>query len=261
MSRPTKIRTKALLTSLAVVLILGVLGCSVDSPTAPEQVASDPPNAGADSWKISLRVSPDQIQSGSDVPATVKVDVESRTDGSNPPNGTTLTLSTSLGDFEAPGSDIKSVGVSLYKGEASALLFAGDIAAGGTVTARLGGSEKRDTFQVLGEAEDMFISAVSPNSGTESGGTRVTIHGVGFEEPLRVFIHNALATVTAVSSTSISAITPALPPGTLTTVECGTGGKQYIPLPVDVEVENANGSTDTLVGGYSYTPDNGKCLQ
>lgn len=260
MSRPMIMKKNVLLASLAVVLILGVLGCSVDSPTAPDQVASDPPNAGADSWKISLNVSPGEIAAGSDVPATVKVSVESRIDGGKPANGTTITLSTSLGTFESSDSELKSVAVSLYKGEASVLLFAGEVVASGTVTARFGGSEKRDTFQVTGEASDMFITSVSPNSGTESGGTRIVISGVGFVEPLRVFVNDSVATVTSVSDGQITAITPPLPPGSLQTVECGNGGKQYIPLAVDVDVESAD-DTDTLEGGFTYTPNNDSCLQ
>ena len=87
------------------------------------------------------------------------------------PNGTSMTISTSLGDFGAKDSGVQSVGVEIQKGKAEALLFAGDVVAGGTVVARLGGSEDRDTFQVTGTTE-MFISSVSPNSGTESGGTQ-----------------------------------------------------------------------------------------
>jgi hypothetical protein len=261
MSRPTKMKKRALLASLAVVLILGVLGCSVDSPTAPDQVAADPPNAGADSWKISLRINPEQIPSGSDVPATVKVDVESRTDGSNPPNGTTLTLSTSLGDFEGQDSGVRSVGVSLYKGQASALLFAGDVAASGTVTARLGGSEKRDDFRVVGSVE-AFITSVVPNEGSESGGTRVTISGVGFVEPLRVEFGDVYGTVVSVEPDTVVAITPRTPQGFLedSTIECGNGGKQYIRKPVNVTVEFATGGDAVLDNGFFYTPDNKQCI-
>ena len=261
MSRLRRMKRNGLLASVALVLILGVLGCSVDSPTAPDQVASDPPNAGADSWKISLNVSPGELAAGSDVPATVKVSVESRTDGSSPPNGTTMTLSTSLGDFEAAGSGVKSVGVSLYKGDASALLFAGDVAASGTVTARLGGSEKRDDFRVLGSVE-AFITSVVPNEGSESGGTRVTIHGVGFVEPLRVQFGEVYGTVVSVESDSVVAITPRTPQGFLedSTIECGNGGKQYVRKPVNVSVELATGGDAVLDNGFFYTPDNKQCI-
>ena len=73
MSRLRKNVKNGLLASLAVVLTLGVVACSVDSPTAPDQVASDPPTSGSNTWRISLNVSPNQLPSGSDVPGNVNV--------------------------------------------------------------------------------------------------------------------------------------------------------------------------------------------
>lgn len=273
MSRLENMKINRLLASLAVVSILVVMGCSVDSPTAPDQVATDPPTSGANSWKITVNVNPDQIPVSSDVPATVNVKVESRADGSNPPNGTTMTLSTSLGEFSALGSELTSVGVSIHGGKASALLFGGEVAAGGTVVARLGGSEDRDDFRVVGAVE-AFISSIVPNSGSESGGTRITINGVGFVEPLRVAFQAAdtqgegedveivtlidYGTVTSVSPTSIEVITPSAP-GSLISGSCGVGGVEYFNTPVDVSVELAAGSTAVLDDGFTYTPDNKGC--
>lgn len=260
MSRLEKMKINKLLACVAVVSILGVLGCSVDSPTAPDQVASDPPNAGANSWKISVSVNPDQIPVDSDVPATVNVKIESRADGSNPPNGTTMTLSTSLGEFSTQDSGLTSVGVSIHGGKASALLFGGAVAAGGTVVARLGGSEDRDTFLVVGST-DAFITAVVPNEGSESGGTRVSIQGVGFVEPLRVEFGDVYGTVVSVTSTEVVAITPQTPGGFLDTIECGNGGKLYIRKPVNVTVEFASELVDAVLdNGFFYTPDNDQCI-
>jgi hypothetical protein len=54
------------------------------------------------------------------------------------------------------------------------------------------------------------VSAISPNSGTASGGTAVTVTGTGFQSGALVTIGGTAATsVTVVSSTSISAKTPA----------------------------------------------------
>lgn len=281
MSRRRNTRKNSWLACLAAVALLSSLGCSADSPTAPDQVATDPPSVGANNWQISLNVSPNQLEAGSDVPGTVNVSVESRMDGSKPANGTTLTLSTSLGDFGAQDSGVKSIGVELFKGQASALLFPGSIAATGTVTARLEGSQKRDDFQVVG-AVTAFISSISPSSGSESGGTRVTIQGVGFIEPLRVVFENgsgssappgddnsngttsssnsAYGTVTSVTDTTIQVTTPGLP-GSLDTQPCGNGGVEYLPTAVNVKIEFAgdSGGAD-LPDGFTYTPNTSGCI-
>ena len=260
MSRLEKMKINRILACLAVVSILAVMGCSVDSPTAPDQVATDPPNTGANSWKISVNVSPSQIQAAADVPLTVNIKVESRTDGSKPPNGTTMSVSTSLGDFNAKDSGIKSVPVEIHSGKASALLFGGNVVATGTVVARLGGSEQRDTFSVIG-AQEAVITSVEPNRGTESGGTRVRINGIGFVEPLRVEFGDIYGTVVSVTSTQIEVITPPAPLDLLDTVDCGNGGTQYIATPVNVTVEFAGDALDAVLdNGFFYTPNNGTCI-
>ena len=103
MNRHEMTRNFGTLASLALLLV-GVVGCSVDSPTAPDQVPAPPPTVGGNNWTISVTVTPDELVAGSNVPATIEVDVESRDDGSNPPNGTTMTVSTSLGELGASGS-------------------------------------------------------------------------------------------------------------------------------------------------------------
>ncbi|HUO84733.1 MAG TPA: choice-of-anchor D domain-containing protein, partial [Thermoanaerobaculia bacterium] len=55
----------------------------------------------------------------------------------------------------------------------------------------------------------MAITAVSPTQGPASGGTRVTIFGWGFEEPLFVTIGGVPAVVTRISGSEISAVTGA----------------------------------------------------
>ena len=171
-----------------------------------------------------------------------------------------MTLSTSLGDFSAQDSGLTSVGVSVHGGQASALLFGGGVAAGGTVVARLGGSENRDEFQVVGST-NAFITAVVPNEGSESGGTRVSIQGVGFVEPLRVEFGDVYGTVVSVTSTEVVAITPRTPGGFLDFIPCGDGGKEYVRKPVNVTVEFASELVDAVLdNGFFYTPDNPGCI-
>src|ERR1044072_7955674 len=68
-----------------------------------------------------------------------------------------------------------------------------------------------DNFEVADNtAPAPTISAISPTSGTTSGGTSVTIPGTGFSAGATVSLGGTSATsVTAVTSTSITATTPA----------------------------------------------------
>jgi len=81
------------------------------------------------------------------------------------------------------------------------------------------------------------VSAISPNTGTANGGTAVTVTGTGFLSGATVTIGGTAATgVTVVSSTSITAKTPAHAAGA-----------------ADVVVKNTNNQVGTLSGGYTYT--------
>ena len=81
------------------------------------------------------------------------------------------------------------------------------------------------------------ITSMSPNSGTASGGTGVTITGTGFQAGATVSLGGTAATgVTVVSGTSITATTP---PGVAGTV--------------DVVVTNDDTQSGTLKQGFTYT--------
>ncbi|MGA9800313.1 MAG: IPT/TIG domain-containing protein, partial [Terriglobales bacterium] len=81
------------------------------------------------------------------------------------------------------------------------------------------------------------VSSILPNTGTTSGGTAVTITGTGFLSGATVTLGGMAATgVTVVSSTSITATTPAHTAGA-----------------VNVVVTNTDTQTGTLSGGYTYT--------
>src|SRR5204862_117972 len=80
------------------------------------------------------------------------------------------------------------------------------------------------------------VSGVSPNSGPTGGGTAVTITGTGFASGATANFGGTAATnVVVVSSTSITASTPAHAAGA-----------------VNVVVTNAGGQSGTLVGGFTY---------
>lgn len=80
------------------------------------------------------------------------------------------------------------------------------------------------------------ITSVDPDSGTDDGGTSVTITGTGFLSGATVTFGGDSATgVTVVSSTTITCTTPAHAAGD-----------------VDVVVTNTDSQSDTLTDGYTY---------
>jgi len=261
MSRLKDTRRIAILACLSVILV-GTLACSVDTPTAPDQVPGPTPDPGPNAWNITVSVEPSELEAASAVPATVSIDVRSRDDGSRPPNGTTVSVSTSLGEFDESGSETTARGLALRNGKGSVLLFAGDVQAAGKITARLEGSEGRRSFEVIGEPQDPFILSVTPPTGAAGGGTSVTITGVGFRDNVRVFFGSKLATITSLSEDRIVAVTP---PGDMATEVCDDNfddlsGVRTLDTPVNVTVEFADGGSETLSNGFTYlSPAPGVC--
>src|SRR5229473_2662281 len=84
------------------------------------------------------------------------------------------------------------------------------------------------------------VTSISPNSGSVSGGTAVTVTGTNFAGGATVLFGSTAATgVTVVSSTSITATTPAHAAGA-----------------VSVVVTNADSQSGTLANGYTFTSPN-----
>ena len=109
---------------------------------------------------------------------------------------------------------------------------------GGTsqVEANAPGTVIFDNFEVASNVPAPTVTSISPTSGTTSGGTSVTITGTGFLSGATVSIGGTAATsVTVVSSTSITATTPAHSAGT-----------------VNVVVTNTDSQSGTLNNGYTY---------
>jgi hypothetical protein len=79
------------------------------------------------------------------------------------------------------------------------------------------------------------VSRITPTSGPATGGTVVTITGTGFQASSHVFFGNVAATISGTpTSTTITAITPALPVGL-----------------ADVKVVNPDNQQSVLVGGFA----------
>ncbi len=162
-----------------------LVACSTDSPTAPLQVPPPPTDGGGpDAWNITVTASPSVLIAGEDQPSTISIQIRDRATGANPPPGSTIALSTTIGEFDFSGSTALSTAAVIDRGSASALLFPSSFAGTATVTAESAGS--RGSTTVTMGTEDTFITSVSPSSGPGSGGTGVTIKGVGFFAPLRV---------------------------------------------------------------------------
>jgi hypothetical protein len=106
--------------------------------------------------------------------------------------------------------------------------------------------EASDAFTFRNVVLTPRISTISPNSGPVTGGTRVTIFGDGFQEPVQVLFNTAEARVLNVEFDRINIETPA---GRDTNPD-GTG-----PLvgPVAVLVRNINSQTQaTMAAGFHY---------
>ena len=210
MSRLEKRRFRGLIVTAVCGLAL-LVACSTDSPTAPVQVPPPPTDGGggSDAWNVTVTASPQVLIAGAEQPTTITVKVRDKVTGFNPPPGSTVALSTTIGEFDFSGSEALTTAAVIDLGNASALLFPSSFAGTATVTAEYAGSRGSTTVTI--GTEDTFISAVSPSSGPGSGGTSVTIKGVGFYAPLRVTFGGILGSVSSVSAdgTSIRAKTPA----------------------------------------------------
>jgi hypothetical protein len=86
----------------------------------------------------------------------------------------------------------------------------------------------RSWFLALGDV------AISPTSGPASGGEAVNVTGTNFQSGATLAIGGAAASIVNVTSTSISASTPSLPPGTLN----------------DVVVTNPDASSSAIPNGF-----------
>jgi len=265
MSRLTNRRFEGLIVTAVCGLAL-LVACSTDSPTAPLQVPPPPTDDGGSGvWNLTVAASPSRLVAGSSQPTTITVEIRDRVTGAKPPSGSTIALSTTIGEFDAAGSEALFTAAVIDLGEASALLFPSSFAGTARVTAEYDGS--RGSIDVAVSTGEIFITDISPNTGTGAGGTSVNISGVGFIEPLRVEFAGALATVRSVSAdgTRIRVTTPPYG-GDYDQDACDLGnngvldGERNSPTPVDVKVELAgDGGDETLQESFIYLPLDTKC--
>ncbi len=103
-------------------------------------------------------------------------------------------------------------------------------------------------FVYRAEVLTPVIAAVSPASGPISGGTRTTIFGSAFQEPVQVFFGSAEAQVLNIQFNQLIVMSP-------TARDTSPNGSGTVTGPVDVRVINIRSNTSTtLTGGFRYTP-------
>lgn len=130
-------------------LLLGIAGCSTDTPTAPQQQPAPGPGAPSANWVLTVTVDPDTLTANGTDPATVSVRVRRADNNQAPANGTTIVVSTSLGEFGAIGSSVTQTALSTVNGRAQVLLFPGPVVGTAVVTAQLEASAGQGSVRVL----------------------------------------------------------------------------------------------------------------
>ncbi len=145
--------------------VIAVAGCSTDSPTAPVQQPGPPPGTGASAdWNITVKSSPKELTRGATDPATISVTVRRADNNQPPPQGTTVVLSTSLGEFNFVGSTLTSIALATANGRADAFLFAGAITGTALVTARLENSAGQMGVPIVAPIDPVVASFSFQNS-------------------------------------------------------------------------------------------------
>jgi large repetitive protein len=244
---------------LASVASLVLAACNSSNPVAP----APPPPTGSSAFTVTLSASPSSLATGSTTPATITVSVRRTDNGQPPPDGTSVSINTSLGSLgtDNSGSPVTITTVTLAGGTAQVNLFAGT--ATGTAQVNLFAGTATGTAQVLAQVEQstgqvavpiqtvnpppFFLISVAPNFGDAVGGQQVTITGSGIQAPVRVTFGDAVARLGTVTTTTIQVTVPR------STQALDVGQTRT----VDVEVTNAlgqsNSTTDKLVGSWTYS--------
>lgn len=223
-------------------------GCSSDSPSEPSPPAPQPPGPPpAGGFAVTVTANPGTLEAGGDQASTIRVQVRRTDNNQPPPNGTTVVVTTTAGGFGALGGPNNTV-LQLNGGVATVLLFPPADPGTAVVQAQLQGSVGQTTVEIA-EPDTFFVAFVSPAVGSPQGGDQVTIRGGGFEAPVRVLFGGTNAQVVSVSSDQIRVITPPSP---------GAGNEQsVVAVAVTINVNEPEQATDTLAGGFTYSPGGG----
>jgi len=234
---------------LAASALAVALGCT-SSPSEPKgggtPVTPKPP-VPQTTYNITVTANPPSITSGSTGSSTITVDVRRADNGEAPPDGTTVTLTTTLGAFNQAGGS-KTVDLQLVNGRAQAALFGGTEVGTATVRATFGGSAGAANV-TIGSPAAFYVSSIQPNVGDPAGGQTVTIIGGGFAAPVRVTFNAAAATVRSVSPNQIVVTTPS---AAAAGVPVNVGESKQVTVTVTNRVNQTDTATDALDNGFTY---------
>jgi hypothetical protein len=200
-------------------------------------------------YTVSVTANPPNITGGGISSSTVTVEVHRSDTGVAPPDGSQVTLTTSLGSFNST-SGPQTVTLSLVNGRAQAALFAGTEVGTAAVTATFSGGGTGAANVSIGAPATFFVSSVSPNLGDAAGGQTVTILGGGFASPVRVTFGGAAATVRSVSPSQIVAVTPS---AAAAGAPVGVGQTSTVTVVVTNHANQVNEMSDSLDRGFTYS--------
>jgi len=233
---------------LAASALAAVLGCT-NSPTEPSSppVTSKPP-VPVTTYSVTVTANPANITAGSTTPSTVTVEVRQNDNGQPPPDGSPVTITTSLGSFNSANSGQTSITLSLVNGRAQAALFGGTEVGTAAVTATFSGATGAANVHINSPAT-FFVSSVSPSTGDAAGGQTVTILGGGFAAPVRVTFGGAAATVRSVTPSQITVVTPS---AAAAGAPVGVGETASVSVMVTNHVNQPNQQSDTIDRGFTY---------
>ena len=178
----------------------GVMLRSTTDPGSPYYAAFvTPANGVAVQWRTVQGGTSTQVTTPGTVPTYLRV---ARTTAGGVVTYTAYTSTDGTTWTAVPGSTQTVSGLS------------GSVLAGLAVTSHNQGTASTAGFDTVSvTAAAPTVSAVSPPSGTSAGGTAVTITGTGFTGATRVAFGTVAASYTVVSSTQITAVSPAEPAG------------------------------------------------
>lgn len=231
---------------LASVAGLILAACNSSNPVAPDP----PPPTGNSAFTVTLSASPASLATGSTTPSTISVSVRRSDNGQPPPDGTSVSINTSLGSLgtDNSGNPVTITTVRLASGAASVNLFAGTA----TGTAQVLAQVEQSTGQVAVPIQTVnpppfFLISVAPNSGNAVGGQQVTITGSGIQAPVRVTFGDAVARLGNVTATTIQATVPR------STQPLDVGQTRTVDVEVTNALGQANSTSDKLVGSWTYS--------
>ncbi|MEM9291471.1 MAG: IPT/TIG domain-containing protein [Acidobacteriota bacterium] len=252
---------RALFTAMMIVAVTLLAGAcsSGDSPTRPSAPAGTPGTGGGGSgdFVISLSSSPNIINVGdSTTPSVITVSVRLRSNNNLPPDGATVTLTTTLGEFTTAGSAQRSAVLTLDNGQANIRFFPSDVAGEALITGRIGESSGQLQVEIVGSAA-FAANFLEPNFGAPGGGDVVVLRGQGFVSPVQVRFQilstlgnqnnlSSTAQILSVEPTAVTLITPPSP-------ESVAVGETKL---ADVFVSNRVGTDNEVVqeigGAFTY---------